>query len=155
MKTRRSPFVVRGSRFGLWKSEIQNSKFKIQNGFTLLEVVVAMAIVGLGVVALLEIFSLGLRLETRSSARTEAAVYMRQVMDEVLARRALSEGSEGGPIGRNHRWQVEVRSLRDETQLAQSNWDLNEVTLTMRYADGRSEKQLEMKTLRILKKTKQ
>jgi len=114
-----------------------------------------MAIVGLGVVALLEIFSLGLRLETRSSARTEAAVYMRQVMDEVLARRALSEGSEGGPIGRNHRWQVEVRSLRDETQLAQSNWDLNEVTLTMRYADGRSEKQLEMKTLRILKKTKQ
>ncbi len=113
-----------------------------------------MAIVGLGVVALLEIFSVGLRLETRSSARTEAAVYMRQVMDEMLARRALTEGSEGGPIGRNYHWQVEVRSLRDETQLARSDWDLNEITLTMRYADGRSEKQMEMKTLRILKKTR-
>ena len=114
-----------------------------------------MAIVGLGVVALLEIFSLGLRLETRSSARTEAAVYMRQVMDEVLARRALSEGSESGPIGRNHRWQVEVRALRDDASLARSDWDLNEVTLTMRYTEGRTEKQLEMKTLRILKKTRQ
>jgi len=51
-------------------------------GFTLLEVVVGMAIVGLGVVILLEIFSSGLRLGSKSSERTEAVLYGRQVMDE-------------------------------------------------------------------------
>ena len=64
------------SGFGTRSPELntQHSTLNTRCGFTLLEVVVAMAIVGLGVVALLEIFSLGLRLETRSAARTEAAV---------------------------------------------------------------------------------
>jgi prepilin-type N-terminal cleavage/methylation domain-containing protein len=61
-------------------------------GFTLLEVVVAMAIVGLGVVTLLEIFSLGLRLGARSSFDTESMAYGRLVMDEVLARRDIDAG---------------------------------------------------------------
>src|SRR5207244_4332150 len=59
--TRRGdPTMKNGKRkteSGKRKSKIQNPKSKIENGFTLLEVVVAMAIVGLGVVALLEIFS--------------------------------------------------------------------------------------------------
>ncbi len=46
--------------------KLRNSKFEIRNGFTLLEVVVAMSIVALGVVTLFEIFSLGLRLGARS-----------------------------------------------------------------------------------------
>ena len=50
-------------------------------GFTLLEVVVAMTIVGLGVVTLLEIFSMGLRLGTRSTYRTDAVVQGRRIMD--------------------------------------------------------------------------
>ena len=134
------------------QSEIQNPKSKIQNGFTLLEVVVAMAIVGLGVVALLEIFSLGLRLGSRSAARTEAVAFGRQVMDEALIRRALSAGEEGGSFGADHRWRLQVRPLRDEAQLAPMGLDVNEITVLMRYRDGDREKQLEMKTLRVLKK---
>ena len=74
------------------KSQISN--LTSQRGFTLLEVVVAMAIVGLGVVTLLEIFSLGLRLGTRSFARSEAMTYGRQAIDGVLIRQRirLSEG---------------------------------------------------------------
>ena len=63
------------------------SRFGSGPGFTLLEVVVAMAIVGLGVVTLLEIFSSGLQLGARSRDRTEAVAYGRQVMDRFLARR--------------------------------------------------------------------
>jgi len=51
-------------------------------GFTLLEVVVAMTIVGLGIVTLLQIFSLGLRLGARSTVRTEVVTDGRQVMDD-------------------------------------------------------------------------
>ena len=54
--------------------------------FTLLEVLVALTILGLGVVTLLQIFSLGLRLVARSATRTESAVTAAAVMDELLAR---------------------------------------------------------------------
>ena len=131
--------------------KIESRKSKIQNGFTLLEVVVAMAIVRLGVVALLEIFSFGLRLESRSASRTEAVTYGRQVMDEVLIRRAFNAGEERGSFGKDHGWQIEIRPLRDEAQLAPTGWGVNEITLRMRYRDGERERQLEMKTLRLLK----
>ncbi len=58
-------------------------------GFTLLEVLVALTILSLGVVTLLQIFSLGLRLGARSAVRTEAAADGARVMDELLARRKL------------------------------------------------------------------
>jgi len=134
-------------------SRVEGSK--IQNGFTLLEVVVAMAIVGLGVVTLLEIFSLGLRLETRSAARTEAVSYGRQVLDEFLIRRTLTAGEERGVFASGHGWQLEIRPLRDETELAPTGWGVNEITLRMRYRDGERERRLEMRTLRVLKKKNQ
>ena len=134
------------------QSKIENRKSKIQNGFTLLEVVVAMAIVGLGVVTLLEVFSLGLRLATSSAARTDAVAYSRQVMDGVLIRKSLDPRGDAGSFGRNHRWQIDLRHLRDDTQLAPIGWDVTEITLVMRYRDGERDKQLEMKTLRLLKK---
>ncbi len=132
---------------------IQNPKSKIENGFTLLEVVVAMAIVGLGVVTLLEIFSLGLRLGTRSFARTEAIAYSQQVMDEVLIRRRVREGVEEGSYGEKHRWRLQVEPSQKETQLLFSTgWELKEITLQMRYRDGERERRVEMRTLRLLQK---
>jgi len=135
------------------KFKIKNSKLKIQ-GFTLLEVVVAMAIVGLGVVTLIEVFSMGLRLETASAARTDAVAYGRQVMDTLLARKSFDMRGDSGSIGKTHRWQVDIQPLRDDTQIA-TNWDINQITLRMRYPDGERDKLVEIKTLRIQKKKAQ
>jgi len=133
--------------------KVQSSRFKVPFGFTLLEVVVAMAIVGLGVVTLLEIFSLGLRLEARSGMRTEAAVYGRQVMDGVLIRRGAGEGREEMPYGEGHRWRVDVAPFRDESlSLAVVDWELKEVRIEMRYRDGERERQFNLSTLRLMKK---
>jgi len=131
----------------------RRAKSKIANGFTLLEVVVAMAIVGLGVVTLLEIFSLGLRLEARGAARTEAVVHSRQVMDSLLLRRGVGDGREEGSLGAGIRWKAEVRPVRDQSGLSLgSGWELKEITLEMRYPDGGRERQLEVRTLRLIKK---
>jgi len=133
-------------------------KLQIFNGecreaFTLLEVVVAMAIVGLGVVTLLEIFSLGLRLGSRSYARTAAVTYGRQVMDEFLVHREVPEGQTEGAFGEEHRWTLNVAPVREEfKRLSPGAWELKEITLEMRYRDGEREKQIEMKTLRLVKK---
>ncbi len=133
------------------KSQISNRKS--QRGFTLLEVVVALAIVGLGVVTLLAIFSQGLRLGARSSANSEAFTYGRQLLDGVLVRRTLSDGREEAPFGDRNRWRLQIQTVREETQLSLSSaWELKEVTLQMRYREGLEERQLEMKTLRLVKK---
>ena len=132
--------------------KIQNPKPKTQNGFTLLEVVVAMAIVGLGVMTLFEVLSAGLRLEMRSSDQTRAITYSRQAIDGFLIRRGIRDGGEEGSAGGRHRWSVEVRPFQESSQLSSVRWDLKEVRLRVRYREGEREKEVVLKTLRLLKK---
>jgi general secretion pathway protein I len=128
------------------------SRFGSGRGFTLLEVVVAMAIVGLGVVTLLEIFSSGLRLGARSRDRTEAVAYGRQVMDHFLARRTLAEGTEQGKIGES-RWQLQVQPVTPVEGLALGNdWELKEIAVEISVPELGRESRVELRTLRLVKK---
>jgi general secretion pathway protein I len=131
-----------------------DGRLRRRAGFTLLEVVVAMAIVGLGVVTLLEIFSLGLRLGARSSEDTESMAYGRQVMDEVLARRNLDEGASEGNFQNRGRWQLRVQKVNEPEQTLSlgSAWELKEVSVGVRLTDGSREREVELKTLRLVKK---
>jgi prepilin-type N-terminal cleavage/methylation domain-containing protein len=123
-------------------------------GFTLLEVVVAMTIVGLGVVTLLEIFSLGLRLGSRSTLRTEVITDGRQVMDQFLSRAALPEGTERGTLNPQSRWQLQVQGTKNAaTELSLSNnWELKEIALDITVSDAGRERRLELNTLRLVRK---
>jgi general secretion pathway protein I len=124
------------------------------SGFTLLEVVVAMAIVGLGVVTLLEIFSLGLRLGAKSSVETESMAYGRQVMDEVLARVSMEQGATQGIFQDRGRWLLRIQSVREpETTLALgSGWELKEVTVGVRLMDAGREREVELKTFKLVRR---
>ena len=127
---------------------------KSSDGFTLLEVLVAMTIVGLGVVTLLQVFSLGLRLQARSMSRNEAIVQGSRVMDELLARKRVE--SAAGRLGDGGRWTAQVRTVRDApTSLGLSgNWELKEVALEMAVRDGGRERQVELKTLRLARQAR-
>jgi len=125
-------------------------------GFTLLEVVVAMTIVGLGVVTLLEIFSLGLRLGARSSVRTAGISYGRQALDEILSRRQIRDGTEEGAVNEMHRWKLQVEPVKDlrHSLSLSSDWELKEITLDMRVQEAGRESRVELRTLRLIKKNK-
>jgi len=123
-------------------------------GFTLIEVLVALTILGLGVVTLLQIFSLGLRLDARSAARTESAADGARVMDELLARKKLPQGDESGTFGANGRWQAQVQTVREPLSLdLAKTWELKEVALELYRLDGRRERLIDLKTFRLGKKT--
>ena len=124
-------------------------------GFTLLEVLVAVTIVGLGVVAVLQVFSLGLRLGARSTTSTEAVTYGARVMDELLARKKLFEGSDSGTLGAAGRWRSQVQAVRDSSPSLNlsSNWELREVAVEMIVMEGDRERRVDLKTLRLTKKT--
>ena len=134
-------FRLTGPRFA---TLLHGAKFRL--GFTLLEVMVAMAIVGLGIVTLLEIFSSGLRLGTKSSERTEAILYGRQVMDDALIRRDVRRRREDGSFENKYRWVLRTDPVREESVLdLSSGWELEQVTLEMGNL-------VQMKTLRLVKK---
>lgn len=127
---------------------------KRKAGFTLLEVLIAMTIVGLGVVTLLQIFSLGLRLGSRSNVQTEAISQGARVMDELLARPKLRDGTESGTVARTNHWRSQIQTLRDNTPSLNLNsaWELKEVGLEMTLPDGDRERRVELRTLRLARK---
>ncbi len=123
-------------------------------GFTLLEVVVAMTIVGIGVVTLLEIFSMGLRLGSRSSVATEGMTYGRQAMDEILLRRKIDEGAQQGSLNEKTRWRLGVAPVGDpsDTLSLSSAWELQEIILDMHVTDGGRDRPVELRTYRLVRK---
>jgi prepilin-type N-terminal cleavage/methylation domain-containing protein len=126
-------------------------------GFTLLEVVVAMTIVGLGVVTLLQIFSFGLRLGAKSTVQTEAMAYSREMMDELLVRQKMEDGTERGSINDKGRWTFQIQTVRNPSSTLDlgSAWELKELKLDMRMTDAGRERRVELSTLRLMRKTSQ
>ncbi len=81
-------------------------------GFTLIEVVVALAILGIGLTIIIELFSGGLRLGRASMEYTKAVNYARMKMEETMAKSAIEEGTqEGESDDKTFRWQMGVKKV--------------------------------------------
>jgi general secretion pathway protein I len=80
-------------------------------GFTLIEVVVAMAILAVGLTIIIELFSGGLRLGRTSVEYTKAVNYARMKMEEIAVKQTMEEGSEEGEFDNTFRWQVETKRV--------------------------------------------
>jgi len=64
------------------------------SGFTLLEIAVALAILGIGVVTTLQIFSGSLRLQDRATRQSRAVLHARATMDALLFQPEITDHSE-------------------------------------------------------------
>jgi hypothetical protein len=67
----------------------------------------------------------------------------------------LPEGSDHGKLATDGRWTAQIQTMRDEPlALAfDSHWELKEVALQVVVTDGGRERQVELKTLRLARKT--
>jgi len=87
-------------------------RLKVENqGFTLLEVLVAMAILSIGLIVIIELFSGGLRLGRTAEEYTKAVGHARMKLEEISLAKSLEEGIEEGEFDREYRWQVEVKKV--------------------------------------------
>lgn len=82
---------------------------KKNRGFTLIEVLVALAILGVGLTVVIELFSGGLRLGRFSQEYTKASHYARMKMEEIMVQYPLKEGIEEGECDDTFRWKIEVK----------------------------------------------
>lgn len=89
----------------------QNSS---SSGFTLLEVMVALMIMGVGLVSVLEVFSSSIRLGAKASQRTQAAIYGQNVMDRLFALEQLEDGELGGEMSNGYAWRAQVQEIYPE-----------------------------------------
>ena len=117
---------VLDSGFGARFSELRtpNSELRTPRGFTLLEIMVALAILATGIVTVLELFGGSLRLGGKASHRTQAVIYAQNVMDRVLAKERLEDGEDSGEFPGGYRWQARVQEVHppeEEAKRLQSN----------------------------------
>jgi general secretion pathway protein I len=84
---------------------------KRTRGFTLIEVVVAMAILSVGIAVIIELFSGSLRLVKTSGEYTQAVNYARVKIEEMTVKPTVNEGIEEGEFDGAYRWQVDVKRV--------------------------------------------
>jgi prepilin-type N-terminal cleavage/methylation domain-containing protein len=82
-----------------------------RKGFTLIEVVIALAILGVSLVAIIELFSGGLRLGRMSKEYTTAVNYARMKMEEISLKEQVEEGVEEGKFDDTFRWETGLKKV--------------------------------------------
>jgi len=84
--------------------------FFATTGFTLIEVVVALAILGIGLTVIIELFSGGLRLARTSEEYTKAMNFAHMKMEEITSKQKIEEGSDEGKCDDDtFHWQVKIK----------------------------------------------
>ena len=124
---------------------------KSRRGFTLLEVLIAVAILGIAVSIVLQLFSANLRALSASSDYVAAAARAEAKMRWVLDDNALTEKSFSETTNDGYRIDVSVtEALKDRTENLQIA--LMEVSLTIHWTSGSKEKSLTVKTMKSVQR---
>jgi len=120
-------------------------------GFTLLEVLVATAVLGIAIAVVLQLFSANLRViavsEDYVSATKKAETKMREILDDAT----LRETSFGEMTADGYRMEVSVtNALQEKTENLPVK--LLEISLTVHWTNGTKERSLSLKTMKIVRK---
>jgi general secretion pathway protein I len=122
------------------------------SGFTLLEVLVAMAIVGLAVTAILELFSSNLRAISSSEDHMRASLVAEARMREVLDDASLAE--KGWSEVTNEGYRIDVMINKVQTERANMvGADLYQIDLSLSWRKGMRDRTIALKTLKIVNKS--
>ena len=127
-----------------------------RNGFTLMEVLVVIAILGIGLGIILELFSGGLRSAKISEEYTKALWYGKAKMEEVLTSKNLSEGVTEDAFDSQFSWKSDVIKAnpslgQEENVEAHLPVDLYKIIVKVTWRSGLGQRSLEMESLRAFK----
>jgi general secretion pathway protein I len=132
-------------------SEDSTKRRRGQRGFTLLEVLVSLAIMAIAVTLVVQLFSANLRAVVRSGDVTSAAIRgdsrIREILTEPFpADKVWSEATEDG-----YRMDVVLSEVVKE-RTDNLPVRMMEIVLTVRWMEGMKEKSLNLKTVKMVDK---
>jgi type II secretory pathway pseudopilin PulG len=120
---------------------------------------VALAILGIGIVTVLELFAGSLRLGVKASRYTQATIYAQNVMSHLFTQDFLNDGEESGELPGGYTWRARVQEIhpdeaRSRLQPNRQNptdlLHLKEVEVRVNWSEGTGEQNLVLHSLRTL-----
>ena len=129
-----------------------------QQGFTLIEVVAAFAILALGLGLTMNIATGSIQQARRAATFTEAALHARSLLDTVGAGERIEEGTREGEFDDRYSWQLDIVEWEPEPLEgvplpavgALSPVQLYRLDLVVRWQEGEHERETRFSTLRTL-----
>lgn len=117
-------------------------------GFTLIEVIVAIAILAISLVMIMQLFSAGLKVSRSSCDYTRAVVHAKDKMEEL----SIKPVQGSGKFEDGFEWETEVRSYGEHNEkLEELGVNLLEVKVKISWdSTSRQQESIEMVSLRIL-----
>lgn len=116
-----------------------------KSGFTLLEVVLALAILAAGLLAVIDLFAGSLRLSEGSRDVSAAQVYASQRMEEALLAPNPVPGVEHGAFGEKYRW--ETRTTEEPVEEGIPFREMH-IRVFVRWDDGAAERSVDLSARR-------
>jgi general secretion pathway protein I len=125
-------------------------KNRNEDGFSLLEVIIALAIMAIGFMTVLQLFSGSIKSTEMSDQYLKAATLANSKMGELeLMDFPANEVSGVFENEENFSWEIETRPYSSELNEAGGDVNLSELILRVFWKDGKQDRQLELNTLRI------
>ena len=130
--------------------EEQKSKNLSDNGFSLLEVIVALAIMAMGFVTVSQLFSGSIRSIGLSEQYLKATTLAHSKLGELEINNYNSPEFKGTFINeKNYHWELEISPYNSELNNTKNNIQLSEVILNVHWADANKIRNIKLNTLKV------
>lgn len=132
-------------------------RIRPETGFTLLEVLLAVVILGVSLITILLQFQTGLHTGSRSREQTRAVIYAKQKLEELKVTQDLSESTEFGSFDDGYQWKTDVLLYEyedpDDTGSYENlKYETYQLRVTVTWTVGENERRVAMTTLRTVRK---
>jgi general secretion pathway protein I len=129
----------------------------LKQGFTLLEVLLAVMILAVSVTAILSQFSVGMEAGGKARDITEAVLHAKEKLEEFKAFIDNGEGGQSGAFDDGYSWEALVSLYELPEKEAGENenllsFELLKLTVIVRWDTGAQARQVELSTLKAVKK---
>ena len=120
------------------------------DGFSLLEVIVALAIMAMGFITVLQLFSGSIRSVSLSEQYLKATTLAHSKLGELEINDYSDSELEGTfPNEKNYRWQLDISPYTSPLNSEENNIQLSEVVLNVLWSDANQIRNIELNTLKV------